>query len=151
MIEAPLIVGCLSALYYMEYHELFLVLVWCIFTSRFVYYPIPLIATILLAVFWNLVILAVFIITTFLPQYERKGFLILSVVGACIPNLFAHPLHIHPIRLLIRIGITAILPRKYIWYVCAPEYFLGIVIWRMLRHHYPKPPPTPPPPPVLDV
>ena len=147
MILEPVVIILLAVLYYMEYVEICLVLVWTVFTSAFKYTPIPLIASVLLAVFWNIILLAVFLLTTLLPKYERKGFLILAIVGACIPNLFAHPLHIHPIRLLIRIGITALLPRKYIWYVCVPEYFIGIVIWRMLRHHYPTPLVTP----VLDV
>lgn len=146
MILAPVVTILLSILYYMKHVEICLVLVWSVFTSNFIYSPIPLIASVLLAVFWNIILVAIFIITTFLPQYERKGFLALAIAGALIPNLFAHPLHIHPIRLLIRIAITALLPKKYIWYVCVPEYFIGIVIWRMLRHHYPNPTPQ-----VLDV
>ena len=127
-----------AVLYYLEHVEICLVIVWSLFTYTFTYEPIPLIATILLAVFWNLIILGVLLITTFLPQYTRKGYLVLAVVGALIPNLFAHPLHIHPLRLLIRGGITLILPKRYIWYICVPEWFIGIIIWRMLRHHYPS-------------
>ena len=145
MIYGPL-VACVGAwLYYLEHVEVCLVLAWSIFTHAFIYEPMPIITTILLAVFWNLVILGVLLVTTFLPQYTRKGYLALAIVGALIPNLFAHPLHIHPIRLFIRIGITTILPKQHIWFICVPEWFIGIIIWRMLRHHYPtKMIPSPP-------
>jgi len=139
-----LLVCLLSTLYYLEHTHICIVIVWSIFTAQFIYIDMPLLATILFAIFWNLVLLGVLLITTFLPQYTRKGFLCLAVVGALLPNLFAHPLHIHPVRLAIRAGITFILPKKYIWYVCVPEWFIGIVIWRMLRHHYPSPSPNPP-------
>lgn len=145
MIPGPVVASAVAVLYYLEHVEACLVIVWSLFTYAFTYQPMPLIATILLAVFWNLVILGVLLITTFLPQYTRKGYLVLAVVGALIPNLFAHPLHIHPLRLFMRVGITLILPKQYIWFICVPEWFIGIVIWRMLRHHYPtKTIPTPP-------
>jgi len=139
MIEGPLIACTLSVLYYLSHVDICLILIWSIFTAQFTYEPLPLIATVLLAVFWNLTLLGVFLVTTFLPQYTRKGFLTLAIIGALIPNLFAHPLHIHPVRLLLRVGITFLLPKEYKWYVCVPEWFIGIVIWRMLRHHYPTP------------
>lgn len=136
MIIGPVLVTLTSILYYMQHVEWCLVVVWAIATYPFTL-PLQLLPTVLLAVFWNILLAAVLVITTLLPQYTRKGFFICAVVGALIPNLFAHPLHVHPIRLALRLAIVHIVPKDYIWYVIVPEWFIGIVIWRMLRHHYP--------------
>jgi len=142
----PIIVVAVATLHYKNQTRLAHVISWAVGTS-YLTADMPLIASILLAILWNLILLAVALITTFMPQTHKKGMLCAAVCGAILPNLFAHPLHVHPVRLLLRILITYGLPNDYVWYLITPEWFIFVVIWKMLRHHYMIHPPTSIPPP----
>ena len=137
----PLLVVAVATLHFKDQTQLAHVIAWAVGTS-YLRVEIPLIATILLAVLWNLILLGVALTTTFMPHTQRKGILCAAVCGAILPNLFAHPLHIHPVRLVLRILITSALPKEYVWYIITPEWFIFVVIWKMLRHHYLTHPPA---------
>lgn len=147
MYTLPILVLAVSILLYKQQTRLAHVITWSVATSTFTF-QLPLIAYILLAVLWNLILLGVCLVTTLLPSTTRKGILFTAITGALIPNLFAHPLHVHPIRLVLRIAITYVLPPEYVWYIITPEWFIFAIMWKMLRDHYPIPHPvTPHPPP----
>jgi hypothetical protein len=132
----PVLTVWLAVLWHLRREHLALVTAYAYLTASFLY-PLSVLFTVIVGGIWSIAVTSGLVFATLMPRHERAVFAILAIVGALVPNMFAHPKHVHPIHLTLRTIAVALLPEPHVWLLLTPDWCILVVIWRMLRHAYP--------------
>lgn len=135
-VPAPILVAWLAVLIFRGRTTLAYAAAYAHATAAF-RVPVSLVTAVVLGGAWSVFVTTVLVLATVVPKHERLLALIAAVVGAAMPNMFLHPLHVHPIHLGVRAIVTALLPDEYTWLLLTPDWAVLIVVWRTLKQAYP--------------